>query len=471
MGNEAEQRYTAAAHAAGCPRDQLENFISGGYVAQPKQLEFHAACRAADETGGPVQIGFGGARGPGKSHASFAQVVLDDCQRQPGLNALFLRSIKRAAKESFEKLIEKVCPHYLQFYKRTTGVLEIPVGDRTSTVVLGGYGTDKDIENYLGLEYDAICVEENTLIPEMRHKMLRGSLRTAKPGWRARLYSTTNPGGVGHGWYKRVFIEPWRKERETKTRFVFATHRDNRYLKSDYIDYLQSLTGWLGRAWRDGDWDIAAGQFFTTWRRDPHVITPHTRLAARKWWCAMDYGFVHPTVVYLFAEDGDGNVYTVDEHCERRWQVQRHAEAIKAMLKRNGLGSPTALDAFVASPDAFAQKTDEYTVADRYAEFGINLTPAKTDRISGAAECLARLGDVDNEPKPIVPTVFIYDRCAKLIECIPAMEHDPHRPEDVLKVDIDDDGNGGDDPYEAWRYGLMEARRKQYGPPGTVKYA
>jgi hypothetical protein len=31
------------------------------------------------------------------------------------------------------------------------------------------------------------------------------------------------------------------------------------------------------------------------------------------------------------------------------------------------------------------------------------------------------------------------------VECLPALQHDPNRPEDVLKVDADEDGNGGDD--------------------------
>ena len=59
----------------------------------------------------------------------------------------------------------------------------------------------------------------------------------------------------------------------------------------------------------------------------------------------------------------------------------------------------------------------------------------------------------------IRPTLFVFDRCARLIECLPQMQHDPHRPEDVLKVDCDDDGVGGDDPYDCLRYGLM-ARTK-----------
>src|SRR4051812_22282024 len=32
--------------------------------------------------------------------------------------------------------------------------------------------------------------------------------RSSKPGWRPRIYSTANPGGVGHAWYRAKFITP-----------------------------------------------------------------------------------------------------------------------------------------------------------------------------------------------------------------------------------------------------------------------
>ena len=82
-----------AAHLLNFPPEQLENFVAAGYVPRRKQLEFHAAARHCDLPDGPSQVGFGGARGPGKSHASFAQLALDDCRRIPGLKALYLRRI------------------------------------------------------------------------------------------------------------------------------------------------------------------------------------------------------------------------------------------------------------------------------------------------------------------------------------------------------------------------------------------
>jgi len=122
------------------------------------------------------------------------------------------------------------------------------------------------------------------------------------------------------------------------------------------------------------------------------------------------------------------------------------------MLARNQL-TLDRLDTFVCGPDVFAQRGYEETIAAKYERLGISLTAANTDRISGAAEVLARLG---NAEAGIKPRLFIYDRCRRLIACLPTLLHDPHRPEDVLKVDCDDDtGEGGDDAYDALRYGLM----------------
>ena len=52
----------------------------------------------------------------------------------------------------------------------------------------------------------------------------------------------------------------------------------------------------------------------------------------------------------------------------------------------------------------------------------------------------------------IPPRLFIHQRRACLAETLPVMQHDPNRPEDVLKVDADEDGVGGDDVAECLRY-------------------
>jgi hypothetical protein len=53
----------------------------------------------------------------------------------------------------------------------------------------------------------------------------------------------------------------------------------------------------------------------------------------------------------------------------------------------------------------------------------------------------------------------MHQRCGRLIETLPTLQHDPNRPEDVLKVDADEDGIGGDDCADALRYAVATKAR------------
>ena len=71
------------------------------------------------------------------------------------------------------------------------------------------------------------------------------------------------------------------------------------------------------------------------------------------------------------------------------------------------------------------------------------------DRVNGWAEILQMFGD---DGANIRARLFVHQRCGRLVETVPAMQHDPHRPEDVLKVDCDEEGAGGDDAADCLRY-------------------
>ena len=107
------------------------------------------------------------------------------------------------------------------------------------------------------------------------------------------------------------------------------------------------------------------------------------------------------------------------------------------------------LKRIVAGADVFSRQSDGTTIAAQYAQHGLSLRVANTDRINGWAEILQRFGDAD---VGIRPTLFIHKRCGRLIETLPTLQHDPNRPEDVLKVDADEEGVGGDDAADALRY-------------------
>lgn len=444
--------YLRAARDAGVARDQIQRFVDCGIVLQPKQLAASALARQCDHEDGPTEVAFGGARGGGKSHWVLAQLT-DDCLRFDGLTCLFLRKVGKAARESLEELRRKVLWAVPHEYVATRGQIVFPGGSR---IVLGHFQSEGDIDAYLGLEYDAIALEEATTLTASKVKNISTVNRSSK-GWRPRMYLTTNPGGVGHAWFKARYIAPYKRGRETFTRFIPATVYDNRTVNREYRQVLERLTGWQRKAWLEGDWDIAAGQYFTTWRESVHVVKPSDIPLVpglTPTLLAMDYGFTHYSVAHLGAMV-DGSLFVLDEHAQRQWLPQRHGPAMDAMLERHALRRDQ-VQPRVAGRDIWAQKgdSDGRTISDQYAALGWHFTPADDDRVNGWGEMLMRLGDVD---AGIAPTLFVSERCTRLIECMPALEHNPSKPEDVLKWDTDDDGNGGDDAGDCARYLTMAA--------------
>jgi len=464
------ERYLAAGQRAGCTEDQMRRFLHAHVLLQERQLVASGAARECDRADGPTAIGYGGARGGGKSHWLLAQMGADDCQLQPELKCLLLRKVGKANLENFQDLRRRLFHQLPHEFSASRGVLTFSNGSR---IIAGHFQYEKDIDAYLGLEYDVIGIEEATTLSSRKHSDITTCCRTSKPNWRPRIYSTTNPGGVGHAWYRQKFIVPYQRGAETETRFIPARVTDNHFTNPDYAKVLSNLTGWQRRAWFEGDWDLAAGQFFASFRRERHVIDDFDDTRARSWFCALDYGFTHYTVCLLGCKDGNGDFYIVDEHAERLWLPERHAAAIQAMLARHSVtmawvarGQPrlswrtppdlskrplqlSDLERFFAGTDVFSHQSDGTTVAEQYRRVGIRLNPANMNRQNGWAEILSRLGDPDGGLRP---RLFIHSRCTRLLDCLPAMQHDPNRPEDALKVDADEEGIGGDDAADALRY-------------------
>ena len=425
----------------GLERDQLERFIAAGYIPQARQMEFHAQARLADESGGPNRIGYDGTRGQAKSHAIWMQSVADDMQRRQGLKGLYLRKIQKRAQESFDDLRRKT----LRFVKHTylQGVLKLP---NSSFMILGGFHAESDIDGYLGIEYDFVIIEDAMTLSHSKYEAIGGSIRTSRDDWRPRMYLSANPGGIGHAWYVKEI-----RNGKPGAAFVHTQMGDNVFINQEYEDYLNGLTGFLRRAWRDGDFSISAGQFFTTFS-DKHIIAPFPIPADWEIIGSLDYGMSHPTAIHLLAQSNDGQLYVIGEHVAARTPVEVHVKAVHYLLAQQNISLPR-LRAFVAGGDVFAEsRTDGGTIARDYLEYGIKLTMANTARIQGAQEIQKRLG---NPEMGIEPTLFIFNTCPRLIETLPMMQHDPKRLDDVLKVDADINGENGDDEYDSARYGIM----------------
>lgn len=459
-------RCVDAAKKAGAPRSQVECFLNAGYAPYPWQWMFHAAARAADHPGGPVDIGCGGARGPGKSHAVMSQAALDDCQRVPGLKGLFLRQTGVSAQESFDDLIQKTVRGKVAFRKTKTS-LRFPNGSR---ILLGGFKDESDIDKYIGLEYDFIIVEELTQLTAEKYDKLRGSLRTSKQNWRPRMYTSFNPGGVGHAWVRERYVLPYRGKKQDKTRFIPSTYKENPALNPEYLEYLEGLGGNLGRAWRSGEWDVFAGQYFPEWSYDAHVVAPFVMPITWFRFRSIDpSGRDGITSCHWYAVDSNGRVYCYREYyygpgvvnlkTGKPYEVGRdakdHAKAI-ALMSVDNEGDPEQYRYTVIDTAAFAKAGFSETMAEIYAREGVGgLMPAAKERLTGWNAVHTYLNHVEagdpDERNPQESKLKVFSNCVNLIRTLPLLQHDTLHPEDV-------DSDGEDHAADELRYFLRTMR-------------
>ena len=453
--------FVPVACRAGMAMDQAQNFIKVGVFLQPKQIQFCVAARLCDRDGGPKSILSGGGRGSAKSHAVFAQIFCDDCQRVPGLKCLFLRKVGGANKEQVSDFIRKLLisiPH--KYRESAPAKVEFPNG---SFVILGNFKDEKDIDKYLGLEYDLIYIMESNQLTQTKKMNVLSCLRTNKTNWRPRCYQDTNPGGIDHVCNKRLFVDPWKLElaggpKQTETRYIHSTVDDNAYVDKGYKEYLEKLVGWQRAAWLDGSWEFMAGAFFSNFHPDTHVYpNAQTDLAPRtitRWFAGLDYGFSHPNAFVLCCETEDGDIFVTNTYSASSTLIEEHAANIFDVLRLWNL-EPGDLEFIAAGKDCFRVDKDGSTVATEYQAHGIELVPVHIDRINAWSQVAELFGDPMHQ---IRPRCFIHRNCAELILQIQSSQSDPSRPNDVLKMNANpEDGTGGDDLIESFRNSCVMA--------------
>lgn len=278
-----------------------------------------------------------------------------------------------------------------------------------------------------------------------------------------------NPGPEDH----------WIPKRELTgvLRLLKSVHRDNPRLYDEHgnlteagkrsMRKLMALTGILKKRGYEGEWVGAEGMYFTEFSDDPndgewcHVIEPFEIPGDWSTWGSLDIGRAHPTAWGCLAEN-DGDIYLVAEHVKNNWPIAQHCKAIRRQLEIARI-HPSRMNQTVAGHDAFLKRVDGEGVspAELYedaidpetgAAIGITLERATIDRVAGATRLLELLG---NRELKIRPRLKIFRTCTRTIATMKRMVHNPRDPEDVLKVNADVNGDGGDDPYDMLRYGVM----------------
>ena len=266
-------------------------------------------------------IAFGGARGGGKSWAVRCKAKLL-ALRYPGIRLLLVR-----------RTLPEIEANHLTFLRRElAGAAAYRAGERRfvfangSSLQFGYCGSDRDAERYQGAEYDVIFFDEATQLQERWMRQLAACVRGVN-GFPKRIYYTCNPGGPGHGYIKRLFIDRRYEPGENGEDYAFipARETDNRVLlarQPEYVKQLEALPPKLRAAWLEGKWDVLAGQVFQEFTDDPahyedrrysHVIRPFR--IPREWnvYRSYDFGYAKPFSCGWWAVDHDGCVYRIAE--------------------------------------------------------------------------------------------------------------------------------------------------------------
>lgn len=280
----------------------------------PKQIEFFTAKEK--------HVCYGGARGGGKSWAMRRRFVLLAIN-YPGLKLLLLR---RTMPELRRNHIIPLMGELAGFAKYN-GEAKTFIFPNGSRLELGYCDNEGDVSRYQGAEYDVVGFEEATLFPEEWIVMITTSVRTTRRDWQVRFYYTCNPGGVGHAYIKRLFIDRRYKEGERPEdyRFIRATVLDNKVLMEadpGYIDRLRALPPAKRRAHLEGDWSVYEGQVFEEFTDDPahyhdrkwtHVIEPFEVPPQWRIYRSFDFGYARPFSVGWWAVDYDNRLYRILE--------------------------------------------------------------------------------------------------------------------------------------------------------------
>ncbi len=412
----------------------------------PRQAEFFSS-RA-------LYTAYGGARGGGKSWA-LRRKLAALCLRYPGINCLLVR---RSLSELKSNHVIPMLREYGSFmsYSESERRLTCQNG---SVISLGYCSSPRDTLRYQGQEYDVIAIDEATQLSEYQFSVFKACLRGVNDFPR-RLYLTCNPGGIGHAWVKRLFVDRAFREGEDPDdyRFIPARVYDNTVLTEtcpEYAARLEGLPPRLRDAWLYGRWDVFEGQFFPEFDPERHVVDSVEVPRTPRRFIAFDYGFDMLAALLL---SGDGESLTVEaEYCASGLTLTEAAERVASLS--GGLAEYA-----VASPDLWNRRQDSGRSGFEVMQAVCGMPPmlpADDRRVPG----WRMLREYLRIPKDGEPRLRISSRCRELIRCLPALLCDRDRPEDASG-----EPHSVTHAPEALRYAVM-SRRSAVAPTSDFSFA
>ena len=370
------------------------------------------------------EVLFGGAAGGGKSYGQVVDALLF-ALKYPGSKQLILRRTFAELDKSLIRTSLALYPKDIYSFNSSSHTGRFKNG---SCIDFGYCANENDVYQYQSAEYDLIRFDELTHFTEMQYVYLISRVRGANP-FPKQIKSSTNPGGVGHSWVKKRFVDPapsgvsFIGEGEMTRVFLPSLLGDNGFLNKRDPSYrlrLEALPEREKKALLYGDWNIFEGQYFTEFSLKKHVCEPFEIPYGWRRYRTIDYGLDRLAVLWI-AVAPDGTSYVYREYCESGLPI---SSAAKAICDRTPLGED--IYATLSPPDLFARVQESgKTKASLFHEFGVTFTKTSNDRECGWLAIKELLCDTGMGIK-----LKIFNNCTELIKCLPALTVDKIRPTD-----------------------------------------
>jgi len=418
------------------------------------------------------EVLFGGAKGPGKSHAALYKPLRHVHLER--FKVLFLRVDFPSLVENMDRA-HRLFPAFGAVWNERDKRYTFPSG----AVYEFGYAeTLKDIRRYQGREPSMLVYDEiGQLADENVWTTLLAELRSPDPDIPRQAFATANPGGAGEPWLIRRFVKPCGSdgsriytdptEPTLTRRFIPARVTDNPIYRNDakYMATLRALPMRKRQQLLEGQWGVGAGRGLEELDERRHIIPAFDIPSHWTVWGAFDWGYAHPFAFGWFAQDEDGTVYLIDSiHGHRMLPWEQAAKIQERAPER-------ARAVVYAGHDCWnevkARGETTRTIADTFKDYGILLRKANISRVTGLNNMREYIKWQGPEGTTWRPRFFLFDTPGnrRTFETLESMVTDPDDPEDVLKHDADgDSGEGGDDPYDMTRYGLAAKPAKTRQP-------
>lgn len=438
------------------------------YAPTPKQAMFHAS--KADE------VLFGGAAGGGKSKA----IVMDAlfrCLQWPGTHAFIFRRTYNELEDTVIKEARESYPEGLAQYNGSRHEIAFPNG---SMIHFRHCAHLADMYNYKGAEIQWLYFDELTSFEQEIYEFLKTRLRAKKSlGIVPVIRSSSNPGDIGHGWVKKMFVDaaPYteiftreivskatNKTKTYKLQYIPALVTENPHIGEDYIFQLETKPEALRNALLHGDWNAFEGQVFTEWIDDPkhyvdgiktHVIEPFNIPLSWPRYMTFDHGYTKPFSVGWWAVDPAGRAYRYREWygCESgrpntgiKITPRQIVDGILERERTEETADNLHIDR-IADPAIFDRSRGDSVAQlmeprDRAA--GIYFRPGENERLPGKMEIHERLRFREDGK----PMLYVFSTCRDFIRTIPALPYSLKKAEDV-------DSDAEDHIYDETRYFCM----------------